>query len=132
MKIGSLRIAVVAVVLACSLAGAFSPVVNAEDQLADACTGAAAQQSATCKSLSPNNNPLTGTDGLLYRASVFLASIAGVVAVVVALISGFRYITSAGDAQKAATARKTLIGAIIGLIIIALAQTIITFIIRKL
>ncbi|MBL8122451.1 hypothetical protein JNM87_06935 [Candidatus Saccharibacteria bacterium] len=48
------------------------------------------------------------------------------------MVSGFRYITSGGDSQKIASAKNTLIGAIIGLVVIALAQTIITFVLSRL
>lgn len=125
-----LRLAAAVVIMAALFAGGLNQPAFASDPLADACQGADAKKSATCGSLSPNSSPLTGTNGLLYKASIFLSSIAGVIAIVVILISGFRYMTAAGDSQKATSARKTLIGAIIGLVIIALAQTIITFIVR--
>ncbi len=89
--------------------------------------------SATCKSRGTGTeNPLTGKDGLLYKISTIVAGVAGVVAVIMILFSGFQMITSSGDAQKAAGAKRNLTGAIIGLIIIALAQTVILFVVGRL
>ena len=42
----------------------------------------------------------------------------GVVAVLVLVYAGIQYITAAGDAEKAEKAKKTIMGAVIGLIII--------------
>ena len=58
-----------------------------------------------------------------------IAAIAGFAAVVVILISGVRYMTAGGDAQKATGARHTLIGALVGLAIISFASLIIMFVI---
>jgi len=102
----------------------------AADPLADACKSN--PDSATCQSLSPDTNPLTGKNGLLYKVSAIVATITGIAAIIVIIVSGLRFITAGGDAQKAAGARKVLLGAIIGLVIIVLAQTIITFVVRKL
>ena len=88
--------------------------------------------SATCKSVSPDKNPLTGKDGVLYKVSLIVASVAGLVAVIVIIVSGFQFLVSGGDAQKVAGARRTLIGAIIGLVVIVLAQSIIMFVVGRL
>lgn len=115
-------------ILASSLA--FPAAVFAEDPLAGIC--ASQPDSATCKSTSPDDNPLTGTDGLLYRASIVVSIVAGIVAVVMIIISGFQMIVSGGDSQKVASARKMLFGSIIGLIIIVLAQSIVLFVVGRL
>lgn len=107
-------------------------IVHAEDILDEAC--ATAPDSPTCKSnqAGSKSNPLTGKDGILYKVSQIIAIIAGIAAVIVVIVSGIRYITSGGDSQKTASAKNTLVGALIGLIIIVLAQTIITFVIKRL
>jgi len=121
----------VALALFCGLSAVLvSPTVAAEDIFKDACSGAAA--SATCQSTKKTTNPLTGTNGTLYKVSRIVATIAGVVAVVMIMVSGLRYMTSGGDAQKAAAAKNTLIGALVGLVIIVLAQSIILFVMRRL
>lgn len=53
---------------------------------------------------------------------------AGIVAVVLIIISGIKFITSGGEAKQAEGARKTLTWAIIGLVLILLSFAIIKFI----
>lgn len=60
-----------------------------------------------------------------------LSSIVGVIAVIMIIVSGFKYITAAGDANKVASAKSTLIYAIIGLVVVAMAQVIVRFVINK-
>lgn len=99
----------------------------AYDPLDPACTVEAAN-SPTCGSRT-TKNPLTGENGLLMKITFVVAAIAGFAAVVVILISGVRYMTAGGDAQKATGARHTLIGALVGLAIISFASLIIMFVI---
>lgn len=60
-------------------------------------------------------------------AATILATIAGLAAVIVIIVSGLRMITSGGNSEKVSAARGRLLTAVIGLIIIALAWSIITF-----
>lgn len=57
--------------------------------------------------------------------------IVGVVAVIMVIIGGFKYITSAGDSTNIASAKNTILYAIVGLIIVALAQVIVRFVLRQ-
>lgn len=57
--------------------------------------------------------------------------IVGVVAIIMIIWGGFRYITSGGDSGRVGSAKNTLIYAIIGLIIVALAQFIVNFVLTK-
>lgn len=54
--------------------------------------------------------------------------LAGLVAVVMIFWAGFKYITSQGNPDAAAGARKTAINALIGLVIVVLSTAIISFI----
>jgi len=54
--------------------------------------------------------------------------ISGIVAVVMIFWSGFKYITSQGNPEAAAGARKTAINALIGLAIVILATTLVSFV----
>ena len=59
-----------------------------------------------------------------------LTYVAGIVAVVMIIVGGFKYMTSGGDSNKVASAKSTLIWALIGLIVVALAQFIINFVMK--
>lgn len=60
-----------------------------------------------------------------------LVIVVGVAAVIMVIMSGLKYITSAGDAQKVASAKSTLIYAVVGLVIVALAKVIVHFVLAK-
>ena len=60
-----------------------------------------------------------------------LSAIIGVVSVIVIVVAGFKYVTSAGDASKIASAKNTLIYAIVGLIIVAMSQAIVRFVLQR-
>jgi hypothetical protein len=54
--------------------------------------------------------------------------IVGAVSILMIIYGGFRYITSGGASEKVGGAKNTLIYAIIGLVIVALAQVIVHFV----
>jgi hypothetical protein len=60
-----------------------------------------------------------------------LSFVIGVVAVIMIIIGGFKYITSAGDAGKVTSAKNTILYAVIGLVVVALAQVIVRFVLQK-
>lgn len=57
--------------------------------------------------------------------------IVGVVAVIMIILGGLRYITSGGDSNNVSSAKNTIIYAIIGLVVVALAQFIVQFVLNK-
>jgi hypothetical protein len=59
------------------------------------------------------------------------SSFVGLVAVVMFIWGGFKYITSGGDAGKVTSAKNTLIYAVIGVVVVVFAQTIVQFVVTK-
>lgn len=57
--------------------------------------------------------------------------IIGIVAVVMIIISGFRFITSGGDSNTITSARNGLLYALVGLVIVVLAQVIVRFVLAR-
>lgn len=57
--------------------------------------------------------------------------IVGAISVIMIIYGGFRYITSGGSSEGVGAAKNTLIYAIIGLIIVALAQVIVQFVLSQ-
>lgn len=70
-------------------------------------------------------------DSLIAAAVNILSWIVGVAAVFMIIIAGFKYITAQGDANSISSAKSTLIYAIIGLIIAALAQVLVRFVFNQ-
>lgn len=57
--------------------------------------------------------------------------VVGVVAVIMIIVGGLKYITSGGDSGNVTGAKNTILYAIIGLVIVALAQVIVRFVLAK-
>jgi hypothetical protein len=74
----------------------------------------------------------TSLNKLVTNIINILSVIVGVVAVIMIIIGGFKYITSGGDSNNTASAKNTIIYAIVGLIIVALAQVIVRFVLAAL
>lgn len=60
-----------------------------------------------------------------------LSTIAGIAAVIMLIVGGLKYITANGDSSSISSAKTTIIYAIIGLIIVAMAQIIVRFVLGK-
>lgn len=76
------------------------------------------------------------TDGSTINKTVttvinILSLITAVIAVFMLIIGGLKYITSSGDSGSTASARNTIIYALVGLVIVALAQLIVKFVIER-
>lgn len=71
---------------------------------------------------------LTGPGGIISRVLTWLLILAGAIAVIYLIYGGLLYITAGGDAEKATKGRTALINAIIGIIIIALAILIVSWV----
>ena len=61
-----------------------------------------------------------------------LLFILGVVAIIMIIISGIKYVTSSGDASKIASAKNTLMYSIVGLIVAIASYAIVEFVLSKL
>ncbi len=68
---------------------------------------------------------------LLTQVVNVFSAVVGVAAVLMIIVGGMRYITSGGDSNKVGAAKNTLIYAIIGLVIVALSQVIVHFVLQK-
>lgn len=60
-----------------------------------------------------------------------LSMAVGVISVIMIIIGGFKYITSSGDSNNVNSAKNTILYAIIGLVIVAMAQIIVLFVLNK-
>lgn len=80
-----------------------------------------------------NANEDKGTD--IQKAITFvvnlLSVIAGLAAVIMLILGGIKYVTSGGDSSKVASAKNTIIYALVGLVIAALAQVLVHFVLKE-
>ena len=75
---------------------------------------------------------LFGDTGVFKQVTNTILYIVGIVAVIMLIIGGIKYVVSGGDSKKVTDAKNTVLYAIIGLIIAFLAFTIVNFVISAL
>lgn len=113
------------ILLAPSMASAATPIVNGNN-----CQGSAAN-SAICQG-NTTGNPLVGPNGLLGKVTRIVAVFGGAVAVIMIMVGGLMYVLSDGDSGKISNAKNTVVYALVGLVVIGTAQSIIIFVIDRL
>lgn len=105
--------------------------VHAEAQIEDAlCAGASLDATAQCDTAARDEAQSTVSSLLTTVINIF-SLVVGVVSVIMIIIGGFKYITSGGESANVSGAKNTILYAIIGLVIVALAQIIVRFVLAK-
>lgn len=95
------------------------------------CAGAANLQfGGAATECDPKANE-TALNELITKIIDIFSIIVAIVAVIMIIIGGFKYIASGGDSGKVTGAKNTILYAIIGLVIVALAQFIVKFVLGQ-
>lgn len=94
-----------------------------------------ANKQAVCESLgsancTPSANATTVNDVITTVVNL-LSFLIGAVAVIMIILAGFKYVTAAGDSSKLSSAKSTLIYALVGLAVAALAQVLVKYVLDK-
>ncbi len=118
-------------ILSLSLLGLFfAPVAFAQDAESALNCGADLQlQTTGCNA--NNATASTSIQNTIKTVINIITIIVGIVAVIMIIIAGFKYITSNGDSGAVSSAKNTIIYAIVGLVVVALAQAIVRFVVNK-
>jgi hypothetical protein len=96
------------------------------------CSGAdAASQATTGTCTETTGTGTTGIEAIAKSVTNIFSVIVGAVSIIMIIYGGFRYIVSGGDSGKVGNAKNTLIYALVGLIIVALAQLIVRFVLTQ-
>lgn len=101
------------------------------------CGGSKAGQSVAC-STNGNSDPIAGSNGLFVKVTNILAYLGGAVAIIIIIVGAVRFITAGSDLSTGSRtdtdiedARRSIIGALVGLVIIILAKVLITYFVSK-
>lgn len=94
-----------------------------------ACTGT--NGNLTNSASSNCNEGLSTFDKYVKFALNLLSIIVGIAAVIMIIVAGLRYVTSGGKDEAVKGAKNTILYAIIGLVIVALAQIIVHFVLTE-
>jgi len=112
-------------------------VASAEPNIQDSvCSGAdrlqiSSDPATTCAALDSGQDGQSRINRIITQVINIFSVIVGAVAVVMIIIGGFRYVTSSGDSARVTAAKNTILYALIGLIIVALSQIIVRFILNR-
>lgn len=88
-----------------------------------ACEGISGQVGGSCTPAGSSSLPRV-LKGILR----ILGWIAGIAATIMVIIAGLKYITSGGDSSSIASAKSTLIYALVGLVVVAISEFIVRFV----
>lgn len=126
----SLFVATFASVLAISApiaAAQGAPTTSTSDAKAAVCEGVKAT-GGSCDTANQSGPTVDRTVGLVVN---ILSFVVGVAAVIMIIIGGFKYIIASGDSGNIKSAKDTILYAIIGLVIVALAQVVVRFVLNN-
>jgi hypothetical protein len=115
-----------AAILITSPAPAYADAFSSSNAKGQACSGiSGAEAAGNCTTAGKS------IDDIIRTIINFMSALIGTVAVVMVIVGGFKYITSGGDASKVGAAKSTLTYAVIGLVIVAMAQFIVQFVLKE-
>lgn len=105
---------------------------------ATATVGAQAAKDAICEGVPVEGGASCDGDsaglqisGVITAAIRILQTIVGLIALFTLIIAGLTYITSGGDSGKTKSAKDRILYAVIGLVVVALAEVIVQFVLNR-
>ncbi len=105
--------------------------------LADCANPASAKEALQCGANNGTNTPQNSTAAANSLNKTIgdiinvLSVVVGVIAVIMIIVAGLRYITSGGKQESVTGAKNTILYAVIGLVVVALAQIIVHFVLNN-
>jgi len=78
-----------------------------------------------------SSNSTSSVQNLLTTAVNIFSIVVGIVAVIMIVVGGFKYITSGGESSKVSGAQSTILYAVVGLVVVVLAQVIVHFVLNR-
>lgn len=109
-----------------------APVFAVTDIQSGLCSGANLQFTDNPSGGCTDNGDATAKINDIIRTIInLLSAVVGIVAVIMIIIGGLRYITSGGNDSSVTGAKNTILYAVIGLVVVALAQVMVHFVLSK-
>lgn len=84
-----------------------------------------------CETNNPDGDASSRVQKIVTNIINIVSLVVGVAAVIMIMVGGLRYITSNGDSGQVGNAKNTILYAVVGLIVVALAQIIVRFVVNK-
>lgn len=129
--IAKLKIAIMSLLTVGVLAvPAMASAVTSNNITTNTCTGVQTATGSAAQCNNPGGTQTTVNNIITTVINIF-SIVVGAVSVVMIIFGGFRYITSGGDSTKVNSSKNTILYAVIGLVVVALAQFIVQFVLTK-
>lgn len=106
-------------------------IVHADDIATGLCKGASLSASDTQNCDTTNTDATDKINNIITIIINAFSLVVGIASVIMIIIGGLRYIISGGEAGNVTSAKNTILYAIIGLVVVALAQFIVKFVLSK-
>lgn len=106
------------------------PVVTTDGPVASAAAPASVTQGV--KDATPSGAGTVPLATLIKNIVNILLFVVGVASVIIIIIGGLRYVTSAGDSSQISGAKNTILYAVVGLVVATMAFAIVNFVTSKL
>ena len=107
---------------------ALAPTLVHADAKSDVCAGVGLLSGNNCNN--PSGSP--SVDSIVATVVNILSIVVGIIAVIMIIIGGIRFVLSGGDSNATTSARNTVLYALVGLVVAALAQVLARFVLNKL
>lgn len=121
-----------AIVSLLSLSFFASPLASASYSPIEGVNCAAGYNTAVCAdNTTGTDDPISGHHGVLLKVVNIISIIAGAAAIILLIVAGLRYVLSNGDSNSINGAKSTIVNALVGIIVIALARSLIVYVLGK-
>jgi cytochrome bd-type quinol oxidase subunit 2 len=94
-------------------------------------TGACLTTTDVTSACKTGDQASSSINNLLITIINIFSLVVGIIAVIMIIVGGIRFVLSGGESSNVSTARNTIIYAIVGLVIVALAQVIVHFVLNR-
>jgi hypothetical protein len=122
---------IIASTLALAFAVAVPAVVGAQTPDIDGSLCSGANLSTAPASCAEDAEAEQSINDIIATVINIFSLVVGVVSVIMIIVGGLKYITSGGDSSNITGAKNTILYAIVGLVIVALAQIIVRFVLSR-
>jgi hypothetical protein len=123
----------ICLLIACVASGAF--VIYSSSIAIAAETASSTSQGQVCKGVNINGSETCDDGGsinkLLKTILSVISWVAGIITIIMIVIAGIKFSTSTGDSAKVTSAKSTLTFALVGAVVVILAQVIVRFVINQ-
>jgi len=104
---------------------------NGNSEIQESLCGGANLEAPTSNPAACQTDSGTNVNNIVNTVITVFSWVVGVVSVIMIIVGGFKYVTSGGESNGVTSAKNTILYAIVGLIIVAVAQIVVRFVLSN-